>query len=89
MTKHTPGPWMCMPDSSNPYCVLIQSEGGTITRIFSTNPINDEDQTNAKLIAAAPDLRKLIADTVESQYFDYDTAEALLAKIDNPKAEGG
>ena len=55
MSKHTPGPWSYIGNGdvvakSNKYC------GGEkdIASVFLT--VNDEDEANARLIAAAPDL---------------------------------
>ena len=57
MSKHTPGPWTHYDDS---YSVTHRHEivaiGKTIARIYCTNGDQDADLSNARLIAAAPEL---------------------------------
>lgn len=64
-TKHTPGPWRAeqvrMGGPSNPYLAWsVQGKGGCVAEIRYTgiHPKNQigEDEANARLIAAAPDL---------------------------------
>jgi hypothetical protein len=52
--KHTPGPWSVQPGSSNP---LIGSAEYTVAEVLDDCfPDTEQQQANASLIAAAPDL---------------------------------
>lgn len=57
MAKPTPGPWYATLHESGSYRISQQPEGGTfwIAETFS-GLIGNEEEANANLIAAAPDL---------------------------------
>lgn len=68
MTKHTPGPWRIAQQSS-PFPWVIESE--LREDEIAHAPINSgnthaEDQANARLIAAAPDLLEALEAVVAS-----------------------
>lgn len=56
MSKHTPGPWVAYDDSNDGKTnrVEIVAKGKTVARIYHSVP--DEDLSNARLIAAVPEL---------------------------------
>lgn len=64
MSKHTPGPWINLGNGD----IVAQSEnycGGEkdIASVFLTS--NDEDEANANLIAAAPELLEALKDMLD------------------------
>lgn len=66
-TKHTPGPWGYW-SGYNPYDKIeaqVTAEGGDIV-IASYNHLIAEGESNAKLIAAAPDLLAAAQQTVDA-----------------------
>ena len=59
-TKHTPGPWGEYFSGSHQQKVVIPSNGLGLVAILSEREDTDEIAANAQLIAAAPDLFKLV-----------------------------
>lgn len=57
-TKHTPGPWIAIPDATHRDHQLIVAIGPEHTGldVASVRPWMTHDEANARLIAAAPDL---------------------------------
>lgn len=49
MNKHTPGPWL--PSESN---IVADKEANEVAEVYGDN--HEQEQANAKLIAAAPEL---------------------------------
>ena len=66
--KHTPGPWQVEPRTENgTYYVSIPRKDGTIftsSWVAQVGPFNDEDEANARLVAAAPELLEACEDMV-------------------------
>lgn len=54
MSKHTPGPWRVEEWDGVP--LRITTDSVIVARVEWDQPIADEDEANARLIAAAPDL---------------------------------
>lgn len=54
-TKHTPGPWTAVPRSINPNYPEIKVENVDGLRVANVGQLK-EQQANARLIAAAPDM---------------------------------
>ena len=72
MTKHTPGPWG-VDDAGGEAPFGVFAEDGDAVCYLTENPMGGlglreyaEDQANARLIAAAPDLLKAAKDALES-----------------------
>lgn len=69
-TKHTPAPWMRVHNSRGRTYRIISSANETVTALPIVGGIDDfdENEANARIIAAAPELlaalEKLIAQTV-------------------------
>jgi hypothetical protein len=91
VSKHTPGPWKKVMDE--PYDLRIKAGDRGICEVWLDDaPVpdyNEEQQANASLIAAAPDLltaAKRIEPAVMGQESYFDAIMALQAAID--KAEG-
>lgn len=75
MSKHTPGPWRVVNG------VQIRSERDQIAKVWMMR--NGEGNTNARLIAAAPDLLNaltVLADACEQMDIPVDAARAAIAK---------
>jgi len=54
MNKHTPGPWYIVRGISNS---LIETDGLTVAEVLDdVYPDTEQQEANAKLIAAAPDM---------------------------------
>jgi len=51
--KHTPGPWIVMLSEDKPYAILPAGRHGTICQF---SDVYMDQEANARLIAAAPDL---------------------------------
>lgn len=70
MSKHTPGPWKCAPvkdEDGNPMFIEITADGiKEIANTANGNFSDEVEHSNARLIAAAPDLLALVKDC-----FDY------------------
>lgn len=76
-TKHTPGPWNVNPD----FVCDVQADGVKISTAWSVDeigcvlkvpnipmPTPEEQEANARLIAAAPEMLETLKDTYELQF---------------------
>lgn len=87
-TKHTPGPWTV--DYSGPSRLAIMDDAYRVIAFGNLqNEIADEDEANARLIAAAPEMRASIErmitaleDCEAGECEEAREARALLARID-------
>lgn len=58
MSKHTPGPWLAVPDGSN-WNVVVPAQSGFDHFVVGNEGLyrcDGSDEANARLIAAAPDM---------------------------------
>jgi hypothetical protein len=87
--KHTPGPWCIDPHQSpeQPLTVFDGPNCGTLIAIVSGDPDEPENEANAKLIAAAPDLLAALERIAAIKVTGYDgdygiqaIADAAIAK---------
>ena len=63
MTQHTPGPWQTFPALSNPPSIVIGPvERGDLGFVAQT--VGGNDEANARLIAAAPELLEALRDLI-------------------------
>ena len=66
MSKHTPGPWNIAGDGqTESSCRIIDDENRFVLRLEGMDYGRDEDQANARLIAAAPDLLAALHELAE------------------------
>ena len=99
--KHTPGPWSVETDTemihiNSPLRPVFEAFGltGTVA-ICSSGPLLDEndlkmrpeDEANAKLIAAAPDLLAALEQMLE-EHGHYDIKGTMMARAAIVKANG-
>lgn len=101
-SKHTPGPWTI--NTVNPHCLQIRAKKGTTEFECSTAIIGGwdttaaENEANARLIAAAPELLRVAewlvtadADCEKEQSWNWDdlsgTIKAARAAIAKAKSE--
>lgn len=59
--KHTPGPWKLIPHREDDRLTMVIGNDGTfhgrfVCNVATISPGHHEDQANARLIAAAPEL---------------------------------
>lgn len=89
-TKHTPGPWIAIhsiPEEGSECFWLRAQPGGTICRGFSqeigtiNGPQSGEQEANARLIAAAPELLEACQAMVEWDDREKDHAVDFSARI--------
>ena len=86
MSKHTPGPWKAVNQTTS---TLLKQDSPQGRYLFSLKeyPGIPESEANARLIAAAPDLLAFVEEVVRTyEGFSYpprmaDEARALLAKV--------
>lgn len=62
--KHTPGLWFVRPDERKSGQFYIDSESGIFVAETIGGLFGDEELSNARLIAAAPELLEALADIV-------------------------
>lgn len=96
MSKFTPGPWIALDTS------IYKIENGKVTRKritkvqkeieFKVKAPLSEVQANAQLIAAAPDLHKLICEVLDCDFRQpelsdkwYDSAKIIRKKIEGTR----
>lgn len=53
---HTPGPWEIMPGNTYRHPYHVEGGGWTVATIVANQHRDGDDDANARLIAAAPDL---------------------------------
>jgi len=77
-TKHTPGPWS-YDGTPTPHRIIANSEN--IAQCFHVSGDANDDQlrANARLIAAAPELLKLLDRAVNGPWKDHDLKAARAA----------
>ncbi len=79
-TKHTPGPWKVLPESeaSNPFIVASSETGLSVADCYC--PIGGNNQANARLIAAAPELLEALRriDTGQEMTGNFAHADTVL-----------
>jgi len=56
MSKHTPGPWKWWTTHEGAHRINPHKGGLVIASCDTRNPFSEEQEANARLIAAAPDL---------------------------------
>lgn len=83
MSKHTSGPWSFWPSipEEGVECFWIENGVKQITGI--DGPQNDEQEANARLIAAAPELLEALIAVVsvaDRKTDEFDLAHAAIAK---------
>ena len=82
--QHSPGPWRASAAAQGGFSPIMAS-GGVIVALVST--LSPKAKDDARLIAAAPEMAKLIADIEESLTADNsyrllrEACQAILAKI--------
>lgn len=85
--KHTPGPWSATGHDGK-QSIVIETEWGSVAKAL---PIGAQDQesSNAHLIAAAPELLQVARDfLLLAALHDWDGAAIDFAKVAVAKAEG-
>lgn len=91
MTKHTPGPWVaCGYGDYSDYdgkCRVVLGEGGDIRTAVVLGFDTPENEANARLIAAAPDLLEALQDILDTGFAGGPQAKRARAAIQ--KATGG
>ena len=94
--KHTPGPWAVWPHLDS-YHIRGQEKDIAFTRPATETHMGKEEQANARLIAAAPDLLAALEELVQAsydsvngkQYAPYHVEELGRATVAIAKARGG
>lgn len=57
MSKHTPGPWKVDTQIESPcHCIVVAPTSSRWIASIGDRPLGEEGQSNARLIAAAPEL---------------------------------
>ncbi len=82
--KHTPGPWYFDTDERS----ICRGEENGRVRVCQIDDISREDNANARLIAAAPDLLEALRDMV-SDHECLSEATLKFARTAIAKATGG
>lgn len=86
MNKHTPGPWRQGGGYDGIIGILAPEDGDGASKVVCDVFERDEQQANAKLIAAAPDLLEALVallaakDLGAHEFNAIDLAEAAIAK---------
>ena len=86
-TQHTPGPWVAV---ELPTAIAIKSHMGNVANI-QRGSMREQQQANARLIAAAPDLLealKSLADYVDERAGDNECRPLEIARAAIAKDEG-
>ena len=79
MSAHTPGPWLLW-DYPDPQQAIMGGGG------FVAQTVGGNDEANARLIAAAPDLLAALKEAVQEQW---DSCHAYGDPADPANTEGG
>ena len=86
MSKHTLGQWKLHDMESN---IIVGNDHITIADVNARNKTQEENQANAQLIAAAPDLLEACKDLVSRATMSEETMSIFIkAKQAIKKAEG-
>lgn len=67
--KHTPGPWFTHREGFSSVYIEARIGGGMLQEVASCGPTNegsDQQEANARLIAASPDLLEALAEIVSA-----------------------
>lgn len=80
MTAYTQGPWEYTP-SSETYVPLVSIPGGYKPLIINTSSNSEENEGNAKLIAASPDMYSALIATWEQVRDSYDDNTATIKRV--------
>lgn len=94
MSKHTPGPWKWWTTHEGSHRINPEEGGLVIASCDTRNPFSYEQEANARLIAAAPDLLKAckaLLDVYGELHALYDIGDcdaSDAARIAIAKAEG-
>ena len=64
MSKHTPGPWKWWTTHEGAHRINPHKGGLVIASCDTRNPFSEEQEANARLIAAAPDLLEALKETL-------------------------
>ena len=84
MSKHTPGPWYATGKLTR--YVEARIDGGLIQEVAACGPTKadggygPQQEANARLIAAAPELLEALTDCVEHMHWTQPQGEAALKK---------
>lgn len=94
MNNHTPGPWMVhtLPDGS--HHVMAEHWGASVAVTMYPDGGSKDRESNARLIAAAPDLLKALQNLERLSIWtahasDYDREQIKAARAAIAKATGG
>jgi hypothetical protein len=80
MAKHTPGPWAFIPKYDQYDNVFTASRPHRrIASVFAAGEIEDENTSNANLIAAAPDMLEALKMVL--QHGRIDDSESRMAQV--------
>ena len=89
--KHTPGPWGVAGQRSNKRWAVVRNDswsdlplmdGWTIADVYSRKMNADEDEANARLIAAAPEMLDALKWLIEFCGLNqYDKNDPAIAKV--------
>ncbi len=82
--KHTPGPWVSHNDNNSEYMDIDSKSGKRISSVLIISDEDlQEDEANAKLIAAAPELLSAIQNLLSSYQADF---EITCSKLNETEA---
>ena len=88
--KHTPGPWGRNIAPAWKYPIIFAGRNTHVAYIFTNELSESEQEANADLIAAAPDLLQVTKDfLLLAALHDWEGAAIDFAKTTLAKAEGG
>ena len=79
-TKHTPGPWRTKREGFSTVYVEARIDGGLIQEVAACGPTEaglEQQEANARLIAAAPDLLEALQEMVAGDAEAIEEAQAL------------
>ncbi len=79
-TKHTPGPWRTEREGFSTVYVEARIDGGLIQEVAACGPTEaglEQQEANASLIAAAPDLLEALKEMVAGDAEAIEEAQAL------------
>lgn len=68
MSKHTPGPWNARPIDPSGWVDIVREDGSAWPLPFAACKHFDQE-ANARLIAAAPDLLELLQEIAASDFY--------------------
>lgn len=84
MATHTPGPWEHLPDNNDAIAAVNRRADGSIASFVSLATMNplwpemrDQQEANARLMAAAPDLLAEVKRELDRARYDRDNPEKV------------